>query len=999
MNAIFKSANAILAGAILTVSASAAPITPEQAMQEALVFLGQNSENGFNAPASLPIAYTAVAEKTPLYYIFNYQDGFVITTADDRLPAILGYSDCGRFDINQIPDNFRWWLSEYSREISDYLPTAPESDAALRHRKAAPRMPIEPMTKTTWNQGSPYNDDCPMVYGQRSVTGCVATAVSQIMKFHNWPLKPVGSNAGVTFSGTTYDWDNMLDNYEQGKYTAVQGTAVAKLMRQVGAGVNMQYSPYASGAYDYNVQLALPKYFGYDRNLTFYWKDYTPMKEWINIVYNELAEGRPLYYSGSSSEGGHAFVCDGYSENDYFHFNWGWGGYEDGYFLLSALNPASGGAGSYEGGYNRSQCIITGIKPAERVTAQTPTQSAILANGAFYYDAKENSFGIRGGSDGVSLIYNPLGYDQTLQFGLEILNPTTDTILDYIDLGEETIQPFFGFTAFTIDDMQTIPDGSYRLYLSYRKKKEEWKRVGIPLGMQNYVAMTAKNGTYTFTNNGPDSDYLPHLIIDMPEIPGVFYSGTDIAFHLPILNVGDGDFAGELGVSLLNMEDEFGDIGSYLQIISVPGKSFFNLPVVFNGGLRAGKYTVSIMDAEGNEYADNLSITVVDGDLPKPESDNNLISNLTPSFYTSETESSIYYTVTNTTNESKWVDLTFEFFDANTLKPVKQFHYDYSFTAAANSTFRLNIAPTDFQLQPGYYLYRAVDKNGTVYSCLYPMIVESDIRKSKSGVYYIITDEAAKTAVVVAPETGVYTNTTDVTDQLEGYTVTGIRSDAFAFSDTQAVKLGSNINRIPDGGFYCAKRLNTLTLSGNKMVEIAPQSFDPENTKNCWLNVEQKLIKEYRINNVWSNFRMPCWYFDLTNVSISGQMPEGYYDEKNSVLYTGIDSPFTLGLTSKNGKNIRYHISHNGEWIIEEVVDPVGYTLDLPALGNHGIGRVVAETTDEPVAVTEIDADSASDKNIYSIDGLLLIERASESDLQTLPAGIYLYGTEKLIIP
>ncbi|MDE5551627.1 MAG: C10 family peptidase, partial [Muribaculaceae bacterium] len=329
------------------------------------------------------IVYVGKRGATDCFYVINTEGGFVIVSADTRLNEVLGYSDEGAFDIERISPDMQWWLDSYCDEIASALPYLTEAPLSGTVTHRASRNPITPMLKTKRNQEAPYNNTCPMDgrYNRRSVTGCVATAMAQIMKFHEWPKQPKGSNGGIVFTGTTYDWGNMLDVYEQGKYNVTEATAVATLMRQCGAAVDMQYSYAGSGAYDNRAQYALFTYFDYSQDIKMVYRDYTMQKEWNNIVYSELAAGRPLYYSGSSVNGGHAFVCDGYSANEYFHFNWGWGGYQDGYFLLSALNPETGGAGSYEGGYNSHQIIFTGIRPAD---GEAKKQTCILSTGTFY---------------------------------------------------------------------------------------------------------------------------------------------------------------------------------------------------------------------------------------------------------------------------------------------------------------------------------------------------------------------------------------------------------------------------------------------------------------------------------------------------------------------------------------------------------------------------------------------------------------------------------------
>lgn len=979
-------------------SLSAAPVSQATAEEEALKFLYSSHPGRNAAPAQnthLNCAYTATSGETTLYYIFNFDSGFIITTADDRLPQVLGYSDKGTFDESKISDNMKWWLSEYSREISGYLPTAPESDSNLRLVRKEYRAPIEPLTKTQWDQSSPYNNDCPTSNGRRCVTGCVATAVSQIMKYHQWPVSPTGSNAGITFSGTVYDWANMLDTYQSGKYTSTQAAAVAKLMRQVGAGVNMQYSPYASGAYDSDVQIALSKYFGYAKGLKFYWKDYTPMKDWLNLVYAELAEGRPVYYSGSSSEGGHAFVCDGYSQNDYFHFNWGWGGYQDGYFLLSALNPASGGAGSYEGGYNRGQSILTGIMPANTPGAPSKQQSALISTGGFYYGG-DNNFEIREGADGYSLFYNPLGYSETVQVALQILNASDNQEVEYVDLGTETLTPYYGYSAFDAD-IPNLPDGAYKIYLVFRAEGEkEWQNVQIPLGMQNYVALKVENGVKTLTNDGPDSDYRPKLIVCDPILPEKLYSNTNIAFKLPILNVGDGDFNSELGVSLFNADDEFGYVGSFTDRVSVAGKGYTELQIVMDGDPEPGVYRLYVMDSEENTFIDALPVVISDSGFEQPRVDNVYITNISPDFYVSGTESPIYCNVNNASATAKTITYKVEILDPQTLKRIKFLSNGGQINVNSKYWLRSTIRPFNFDLEPGYYLMRMTDDNDAPLSIPIPLIVESELKTSKEGLAYVVTDEAAKKAVLTAPGSSAYSGDIKVPSVIDGYNITSLRPDAFAFFEGQSVSLPSSITEIPAGGFYCAKSMNLLSLSGDKTMMAADNSFDSTNAANCWLDVPTNLTGSYRVNYVWKEFKMSHWNLQLNDCEVFSGAEDILMLGNN--YYPGADHPFTLSLMNSAGKNILIQVFINNKIATSGVIASAGEGFEIPALGIKESGIIRATLTDDPVEVELVTENNDRPSDVYTIDGKLMLKSASAADLKSLPAGIYLHGSKKVII-
>lgn len=327
----------------------------------------------------LSLAHTATtASGEAHYYVFNLTDapGYVIIAGDDIATPVLGYSDNGSFDASNMPDGLRYWLGEYQRQL-EYLKLHPE----CARQAPSTSTPVKPLLTCNWNQSSPYNNNCPTYSSssgtKRAVTGCVATATAQIMYYHKWPDQGTGSHSyscyvngssrattlSANFANSHYDWANMIDNYDSNS-TSTQNAAVAQLMSDVGISVDMGYGA-SSGAYSPDVVTALTTYFKYDKSATFLSRDSYGVDEWEQIIRNELSAKRPVYYSGQASGGGHAFVCDGYNADGYFHFNWGWGGMSNGYFILSMLNPGEQGIGSFEGGYNSSQGIIINIKPDE----------------------------------------------------------------------------------------------------------------------------------------------------------------------------------------------------------------------------------------------------------------------------------------------------------------------------------------------------------------------------------------------------------------------------------------------------------------------------------------------------------------------------------------------------------------------------------------------------------------------------------------------------------
>lgn len=362
-------------------SALAEQIDAQQARQQAMAFLNRNATTkkmlkGGNA--DLQLAYTAQSGE---YYAFNASaaDGYVLVSGDDRMPAVIGYSDEGKFDADAIPDNMREWLETYAEQVR-YVQT----HAGVRIQSSTDQTSIGNvyplLGNTKWNQSAPYNNMCPTFNNngttQRTVTGCVATAMAQVMYYHRWPETGTGSNTYIfnlnsdeqqpltlsaDFSQSRYDWANMLPSYT-GNETTTQNNAVAKLMSDCGVAMDMGYGA-SSGAVTRIAMNRMPKHFRYDKSIKFIMRDAYTLDKWLSIINGELLSNRPVIHTGASNQGGHAFVVDGCNSNGYYHVNWGWNGTSNGYFALTDLTPTDQGIGSSEGGYNLRQGLIYNIMP------------------------------------------------------------------------------------------------------------------------------------------------------------------------------------------------------------------------------------------------------------------------------------------------------------------------------------------------------------------------------------------------------------------------------------------------------------------------------------------------------------------------------------------------------------------------------------------------------------------------------------------------------------
>ena len=328
----------------------AKPVDMGRAQRLGLNFIQHKAQFSKNAVQSLDLAYTFRAENgMATAYAFNFDGGFVIVAADDVSSPIIGYSDHGNFDYQTAPDGLLFMLGEHSRSIemmvnqgvatpNDILCRWKNLEAYGRLNPEKGTAVVGPLVQQRWDQGSPFNmyspGGCP--------TGCVATAMAQLMKYWEWPVQGTGEHSYVAqgygeqyanFGATTYEWDNMIDYYNNGAGTPEQKQAVATLMYHCGVAVNMMYEPDGSGAYSTDVPDAINSYFSYSEHATHIGRSGT-YNDWIALLKTNIDQHIPLYYSGQSPDGGHAFVCDGYDADDFFHFNWGWGGASNAFILI-----------------------------------------------------------------------------------------------------------------------------------------------------------------------------------------------------------------------------------------------------------------------------------------------------------------------------------------------------------------------------------------------------------------------------------------------------------------------------------------------------------------------------------------------------------------------------------------------------------------------------------------------------------------------------------------
>lgn len=477
---------------LMGLSLQAATVSVNQARQQARQFL---SERGINlsekTPAKAPRLGQGTADEAS-YYIFNADAnrGFVIISGDDRTPSVLGYTDQGHFDADNMPEGLKWLLNSYESQINAIGTTtvkrAPAKAGDAKPMAQPAKHNIAPLMTTTWNQGSPYNDLCPKYIkedgteGDRSATGCVATAIAQVINYYRQPeallrtipnytvdYKTTSGTRTVTIQGikkgAVIDWDNMLDNYN-GSETQAQKTAIAQLMLYVGVGCKMGYGPSSGAGFPEGVKTLINN-FGFDDGAHIENRSNHSIDSWNNLLYNELATGHPIAFAASNSGGAHAFVLDGYDIQGLYHVNWGWGSLDDGYFRIDVMAPDNNsgiGASATPDGYNMGQDAIIGLRLSDNIVA--PREQPKLT---------VNDWELRSGNKFFANYVNWSGTSGQWDMGIGYINKAGKLIPIASQTNRELGANYYFGLEFQITNLQP---GTYHLVpISKRSASSDWQ--------------------------------------------------------------------------------------------------------------------------------------------------------------------------------------------------------------------------------------------------------------------------------------------------------------------------------------------------------------------------------------------------------------------------------------------------------------------------------------------------------------------------------------------
>lgn len=582
----------------------AAPRTPQQALEIARTFVRSHvAMKHIDVKGLKLINGESIQTRTmayPAYYIVNTgnDNGFVIISGDDCAREVLAYSDRGSLNYDHLPPNTKYWLEFYAAEMERMN----ENDGSVENpveiqssaTRAIPPVIAPLLDKIEWDQGDPYNLDCPEERGEKTVTGCAATALAMVMKYYEYPKQGIGSYSyttatlkktlSVNYEEANYKWELMLPQYTS-TATEEQKKAVAELMLHCGVAMDMDYNLNAaggSGAGIFKQYNALTKQFGYNPNMYFEGRDYNSEGRWKNMIQKELMAGRPILYSGQSSGGGHAFVLDGCDEKDMYHFNWGWSGYANGYYSLSALEPGAGGTGSGSGAYNAMQYIMLLVQPETtgEIISGFTLEGSMEATKSQY--ARDESVGVR-----FTKIWNTatpmtgvigLALYQGDEFVTFLTNPSA---FSGINIGS-------GWNSITLSGTipASVPNGSYQLHFASQKEGE--KKPSMLRGLEDmstYYNVEVTANSISLSNPGSKfelSQLAPAVLV------GEAVEGKEMTFTLQVENKG------------MKYEDDFavyirknGALLPYTRISDytvIPGSASSTITISGNPGLPVGEY-------------------------------------------------------------------------------------------------------------------------------------------------------------------------------------------------------------------------------------------------------------------------------------------------------------------------------------------------------------------------------------------------------------------------
>lgn len=714
---------------------------------------------------SVSVGSTGFHQEHILFYVFNAESqGFVIVAGDDAVTPILGYSVESSFDPGNIPSNVKKWLQGYKDQVRYVIDNHIIATDAIQREwnwytsgSAVPALrsttAVNPLVQTKWNQAPYYNALCP----GSSVSGCVAAAMAQIMKYWDFPEMGTGfhsynhSNYGTisaNFASTTYEWSAMPNQ------VSGPNNAVATLMFHCGVGVEMDYSPNSSGAYvisaqspiEHCAEYALKTYFGYKTTLQGVQRANYSETSWVNLLKGELDAGRPILYAGFGSGGGHAFVCDGYDNSGYFHFNWGWGGAYDGYFHINSLNPDGTGIGGGNGGFNSGHQAVVGIEaPDDGGGGGGGGGGAEFYDLALYTNLLPSESSISYGS--AFTISTAIGNYDTQSFTGDFCAAAFDSDYEFVDFveikeGYTLDAGYYWDLEFTSDGLLSMLPGTFYLATFYRPTDGNWVQVADneSSGYYNLIEMQVVNPN--------DIELYSAMVVS----PGTtLIRGQSATVNLNIVNNSSYTFTGKYAVDLYGLDGYWVEtIYEISENEGLPSGYHYAYPYLTfmtnEIGVEPGTYLLAVThkwsgydwELTGSSYHQNPIYVTIQAEAiePDPYENNNEVAQA----YALPLSFSINIASQNTQGSNLHIGTDFDYYRISL--PTE---YNYTITSRLHDSY--NSGNGNVYSVDALFSYSL---DGSAWSDAYDDVMPANIQVNGGGVMYFIVSP------YFAGETGTY---------------------------------------------------------------------------------------------------------------------------------------------------------------------------------------------------------------------------------------------------
>lgn len=489
--------------------------------------------------SDLSLANIIYSGSTPSLYVYtpkNTDKGFVILSANDENDILVGYSPTGKVNPDSIPELLSFLISKK---------TAPTSTSYIKNATA-----IAPIITSKWHQASPYNNSVPQQNDEPCVVGCVGTAMSQLIRHHRYPLNPVGKasyfwatemrNFEVDFSEYTFDYDNLLDDYLVGEPTEDQIKAVNDLMFCCSASVEANWSTSITTADSSKVPEKLTTNFNYSKDVARIDSQFFTIDEWTELLYSQLSKGLPVFISANKIGGsiGHAFICDGYDGNGFFHINWGWGGDLDGFYNIGSLYAFDPDVDYSTEGWGKNQYAIINIYPSD---IQINPDVVCTANTYKISNITTETCEI-------TCYFRDLNTTREVKYGIKLTDCNTG-VSEYFEKGDKNYLNNYGWLQ---QLPENIEDGIYKVTPAlYNCDTEAWRDIYVNLNQRN-VYVKVEDNQFSLLDSTPVEDLKAINII----YPEAVFNKRDFSASADIVNPNNNEFAAGIKVGICSKEED-----------------------------------------------------------------------------------------------------------------------------------------------------------------------------------------------------------------------------------------------------------------------------------------------------------------------------------------------------------------------------------------------------------------------------------------------------------